>query len=296
MFHLERAERERGVVEEVVRGWSRAPPDLCIVSKEGHALYTQRALLGLHSPLLATLLSSSPSSSSLPALSLPLSSASLVSLLSILASGQTNTDNSLDLMELVRAADLLGITIEDLQIVQPLNKVTQKKKSQYETEEILQNNVVTKEDNVFENDPVGVEQISCEIEQDVKEEVVVNTKRESKTLNCTLCPQTFKRLEKLEEHELMHSNTSIVTFPCDVCNKVFPVKGRLKLHMFSHTGEKPFKCGFCEKAFNQSVNMKRHQKEMHDESMVQCSFCEKQFKNDRYLKGHIEHSHKSSIV
>lgn len=46
------------------------------------------------------------------------------------------------------------------------------------------------------------------------------------------------------------------------CGKVFPRPSSLRVHMFSHTGQKPFKCHVCDRAFSVPSNLKRHQREL----------------------------------
>ncbi|VEU19908.1 DEKNAAC100307 [Brettanomyces naardenensis] len=49
---------------------------------------------------------------------------------------------------------------------------------------------------------------------------------------------------------------------CSICNKVFNRPSGLRIHMHTHTGEKPFKCEWpnCGKRFSVRSNMIRHLK------------------------------------
>ena len=38
------------------------------------------------------------------------------------------------------------------------------------------------------------------------------------------------------------SNSSLKSFKCQECGKVFPYQSRLNIHLRIHAGEKPFRC------------------------------------------------------
>jgi uncharacterized Zn-finger protein len=71
-------------------------------------------------------------------------------------------------------------------------------------------------------------------------------------------------------HRFPHSSTpgypqSPERYICQTCNKGFSRPSSLRIHSYSHTGEKPYKCQHagCGKTFSVRSNMKRHEKGCH---------------------------------
>ena len=62
-------------------------------------------------------------------------------------------------------------------------------------------------------------------------------------------------------------------YVCPTCSKPFSRPSSLKIHTYSHTGEKPYKCKHegCGKHFSVRSNMKRHEKGCHGGESVSAS-------------------------
>lgn len=65
---------------------------------------------------------------------------------------------------------------------------------------------------------------------------------------CTQCDKKFRQAGCLKNHIASQHGTD-EEFSCEFCNKTFPIKERLRLHLRVHTGYKPYKCDLCPKEF-----------------------------------------------
>nr|XP_057916942.1 zinc finger protein PLAG1-like [Doryrhamphus excisus]XP_057916943.1 zinc finger protein PLAG1-like [Doryrhamphus excisus] len=81
-------------------------------------------------------------------------------------------------------------------------------------------------------------------------------------------------------------------FPCEDCQKVFNSVEKLKVHSYTHTGERPYFCSQpgCTKAFVSKYKLLRHMATHSPEKSHKCSFCEKMFHRKDHLKNHL-HTH-----
>ncbi len=111
---------------------------------------------------------------------------------------------------------------------------------------------------------------------------------------CQECGKGFKTSSILKMHMRTHSAER--PYKCQVCQKSFKNKGHLVVHLRLHTGEKPYKCESCSYRSNYSSDLKRH-KETHIgvPSRIYCPFCDgRWFRSRIVFNSHMMHDHPDS--
>ena len=97
-------------LQHVLRAWTRARPDTCLLSSDGQRVFTHRALFGLHSRMLRASLASLETTE-LAIISAPSSAKSLRNLSRLLLNGVVVSSSREDLRETEKAAEILGIQL-----------------------------------------------------------------------------------------------------------------------------------------------------------------------------------------
>ena len=96
---------------------------------------------------------------------------------------------------------------------------------------------------------------------------------------CEICQKYFKSEEGYDLHMRSHSDERL-KFPCQYCDKSYPVKNLLAVHEDTHTGVRNFCCEVCGKGFRSQSNLTVHMKTHVDKSAIQqlpCDQCGKCF-------------------
>lgn len=78
---------------------------------------------------------------------------------------------------------------------------------------------------------------------------------------------------------------------CHLCKKEFAWPKSLKIHLRTHTGERPYECEICGKSFTRSDSLKAHRNTHGDVRVLQCHLCDASFVDERMLIRHQKKEH-----
>lgn len=141
---------------------------------------------------------------------------------------------------------------------------------------------------VIRTDEDGNVEIATEILETVDESDAIRYAPpvETDVFPCNMCERSFPLRQLLDIHMANHIRER--SFACNICKKGFFSKYDLGKHKLIHTGEKPYKCVVCKKAFSRSTLLTRHEKIHTDQPKLLCVYCERQFLSKTELDKHTE--------
>uniref|UniRef100_A0A1I8Q337 Protein krueppel n=1 Tax=Stomoxys calcitrans TaxID=35570 RepID=A0A1I8Q337_STOCA len=102
---------------------------------------------------------------------------------------------------------------------------------------------------------------------------------------CNYCERDFQTPFALRMH--MRSHTGERPFPCQYCNKSFKTQSSLSAHTKRHTGQADFVCSVCGKSFYERGNLDVHMRSHTGEKPHSCSMCNKSFTRVFLLELHM---------
>lgn len=114
--------------------------------------------------------------------------------------------------------------------------------------------------------------------------------RDKKFYTCSQCDKFYTSSSHLKIH-IRSDHTGERPFSCtfDGCGKKFNTAYTLKVHVRSHTNDRPYKCIHCCKAFKTSGDLLKHTRTHTGEKLYKCSFegCDKSFTTNDINKMHM---------
>merc|ERR1719319_271327 len=243
------------IVEEVVRWWDEEE-EVVLVTTQGEERRVSGRVLALHSPLLASILVEAMAKGTRVMVEASLST--LSSLLTLLTRGEVQLPTSTLGEEVLQLARELGVALGQVstnsdnenakneKVIVDLEDVCTKEETITKTRETEYSNLLFEEENDLE--PVELEW------KLLKDNLsVVAFKQDAKKATKSTSPQKMNRANMSLDFQIQSRNGS--SMDCNICPRSFKTKTKLKIHMMCHSS---YYCNNCGKGFSFSSLLKRH--------------------------------------
>uniref|UniRef100_A0A0C9R3B7 Znf629_0 protein n=2 Tax=Fopius arisanus TaxID=64838 RepID=A0A0C9R3B7_9HYME len=109
---------------------------------------------------------------------------------------------------------------------------------------------------------------------------------------CDQCERTFPLRQALQLHiQRAHRDRN---YKCTICDRMFFSKYDLQKHMATHSTDKPHICTICNKSFTRANLLQRHEKVHREDMRYACQHCDREFFTPEELEKHEDTSHKTA--
>jgi len=141
--------------------------------------------------------------------------------------------------------------------------------------------------------------ISCDYGSVSKRNVKVHFRRKhnkEKLYRCRNCDKKFYNSSEVVDHwKRIHGKSEdFLKCVCDICGKMFPRPGELKVHELLHSGIE-YPCRFCGKTFKSPEYLNGHER-LHTTERVACKTCGKTFTSQKGAENHEERIHSNRVI
>ncbi|XP_019872965.2 zinc finger protein 726 isoform X2 [Aethina tumida] len=133
-----------------------------------------------------------------------------------------------------------------------------------------------------------IDSMEVDMQEDSQESFHVQKESQvrSNIYSCTECDRSFPLKQLLDLHMINHNRER--HFKCDQCDKKFFNKFDLKKHQTTHNDDRPYTCVVCEKTFNRETQLRRHEKVHYDAPKFNCTECQRVFLTKHHFDVHME--------
>ena len=138
-------------------------------------------------------------------------------------------------------------------------------------------------------DPFKCRECSAEFLDPASYKVHMNDHAGVKPHLCSVCGDAFAQRYQLKQHMVRHGRKQFV---CEHCGSAFYTSFQHKVHVMRHLGIKPFTCELCDKSFVRKGKLKQHHISVHLRTKpYKCNLCDKAYSDTSRLNEHVRAIH-----